>query len=212
MRPVRTKELWRNFKRSYCFAGLAILTAVCAFHPVAQARLRALLRTSPLNVVIIGGGPTLDHNQVAIESNVRYVSRLLPTDTHLSTLFADGDTNSLTVLYIDDVKALAEDKQIMYLLLTGGDRNFSAEGHYRKPTLPIPLDGASTRQNVGQMIDRISHDQQAAAGGVLLYFTGHGSPMNGNLENNHYDVWGRAAIFPFKIWQSKYPICLWKYL
>src|ERR1043166_1338504 len=32
----------------------------------------------PLRVLIVGGGPDLANNQVAIESNVRYVGRLLP--------------------------------------------------------------------------------------------------------------------------------------
>ena len=30
--------------------------------------------------LLVGGGPTADHNQVAIESNVRYLLKLLPND------------------------------------------------------------------------------------------------------------------------------------
>ena len=32
----------------------------------------------------------------------------------------------------------------------------------------------------------------------MLYFTGHGSPLNGNLENNHYDLWGKAGNLSVK--------------
>ena len=41
---------------------------------------------SSLRVLIVGGGPALEHNQVAIESNVRYVTRLLPPGTPKTTL------------------------------------------------------------------------------------------------------------------------------
>ncbi|HEV2472867.1 MAG TPA: hypothetical protein VGS41_09395, partial [Chthonomonadales bacterium] len=35
----------------------------------------------PPRVVIVGGGPDLENNQVAIESNVRYVARILPRES-----------------------------------------------------------------------------------------------------------------------------------
>src|SRR5262245_54512688 len=50
----------------------------------------------PLRVLIVGGGPDLLNNQVAIESNVRYVGKLLPRNCTRTTLFADGDPNHAT--------------------------------------------------------------------------------------------------------------------
>src|ERR1700712_1213190 len=52
-----------------------------------------------LSVLIAGSGPDLSHNQVAIESNVRYVSRLLPAAAVTRVLFADGDPKTKSVLY-----------------------------------------------------------------------------------------------------------------
>lgn len=172
---------------------LCVLLVLCL--PMVRARALHTWRSrhdaAPLRVIIVGGGPNVEHNQVAIESNVRYVTRLLPTTAKRSTLFADGDLEKQTVLYVDDVKALPIEQQALALVLQGSDRDFSDYGHYRKPTIPGGLDGASSKQNVSALIDGISRDPQGGTGGVLLYFTGHGSPQSGNLENNHYDLWGR---------------------
>lgn len=182
----------RFIKPAVGFCVLAFAGASAALPIVAE-------RAVPLSsVIIIGGGPTADHNQVAIESNVRYVSRLLPAQAHKSTLFADGDTNSATVLYVDDVKTLPEPQQTVALAIQGNDQNFTTYGHYRKPTLPGSLDGPSTRDNVGQLIDRAAVTTPSDHGGLLLYFTGHGSPLNGNLDNNHYDLWGKAGNLSVK--------------
>jgi hypothetical protein len=35
----------------------------------------------PLRALLVGGGPNPSHNQVAIESNIRYVYHLLPPKT-----------------------------------------------------------------------------------------------------------------------------------
>lgn len=169
------------------------MAIVGMLHAGAYARIVFALRAAPRCVIIVGGGPSADHNQVAIESNVRYVSRLLPPDTHRSTLFADGDANSASVLYVDDVKAMPVDQQALSLALQGTDRDFSAYGHYRKPAIPGTLDGASTKRNVGLLIDKIGQDPQLSENGVLLYFTGHGSPLNSNLDNNYYDLWGKSG-------------------
>ena len=176
-------------------ASCVIACGLCILRPAAGAHFRALLRSHPLSVIIVGGGPTAEHNQVAIENNVRYVSRLLPPDTHLSTLFADGDVNNASVLYLDDVKALAPDEEALALALQGSDKDFKSYGHYRKPAIPGSLVGASSRQNVGMLLDKVGLESQneGVNGSVLLYFTGHGSPLNGNLENNHYDLWGSSS-------------------
>ncbi|MFX8762664.1 hypothetical protein ABTM82_20145, partial [Acinetobacter baumannii] len=52
--------------------------------------------------LIVGGGPDTEHNQVAIESNVRYLERLLPKDSPTHVLFTDGDPDSKNILCTDD--------------------------------------------------------------------------------------------------------------
>jgi hypothetical protein len=63
-------------------------------------------RAGGLRVLIVGGGPEPDHNQVAIERNVHYVSRLLPAGAPRTILFADGDPASKTVLYEEEARPL----------------------------------------------------------------------------------------------------------
>src|SRR5438105_15496269 len=57
-----------------------------------------------MRVLIVGGGPEPEHNQVAIERNVHYVSRLLPAGASHITLFADGDPSAKTVLSAEQAK------------------------------------------------------------------------------------------------------------
>ena len=49
-------------------------------------------------MLIVGGGPDLQNNQVAIESNVRYVGSCCRR-IRFDTLFADGNANHASVLY-----------------------------------------------------------------------------------------------------------------
>ena len=58
---------------------------------------------APLRVLMLGGGPDLSHNQTAIESNVRYVSRLLPPNAEKRVLFFDGRAQSKDVLCEDNM-------------------------------------------------------------------------------------------------------------
>src|SRR5579862_3913727 len=73
---------------------------------------------SHLRVLIVGSGPDRKNNQVAIESNVRYVDHLLPAGASERVLFANGDPTTKDVL-------------------CENNRN---EPYYREPNLPR-LDG-----------------------------------------------------------------------
>ena len=143
----------------------------------------------PLRVLIVGGGPDLANNQVAIESNVRYVGKLLPPATPRTTLFADGDANRASVLYDDDTKDVSIGERILSLLSP-----YPADdtgGHYRKPNLGAKLDGASRTPDITKVFGQISQEESIAPGGhrLLLYFTGHGSPRTPDFDNNMYDLW-----------------------
>ncbi len=125
-------------------------------------------RTPTLRALLVGGGPDPDHNQVAIESNIRYVHRLLPPGSSSRILFTDGNPRSVNVLY--------EDAQ-------GND-------HYRAPRLPA-LNGPSRLA----AFDREFRSFAAPPGGpLLLYFTGHGGPGESGYDDNEYDLWGGDTL------------------
>ncbi len=120
-------------------------------------------------VLILSGGPDLKHNQVAIESNVRYLARLLPPEATARVLFTDGSRTTRNVLY-EDVRGREK---------------------YRIPQLPR-LDGPNT-------LPQIKAEFQTLAAGpadrpVLLYVTGHGSPSRETLDNNAFDLWDNGDL------------------
>jgi hypothetical protein len=82
--PIRARFFLRPL------VGAALLIATQSDASAANGLLRAL---------IVGGGPNLASNQAAIESNVRYVTKLLPPRYSSTTLFADGKRDSATVIY-----------------------------------------------------------------------------------------------------------------
>ncbi|MBV9851573.1 MAG: hypothetical protein JO250_18040, partial [Armatimonadetes bacterium] len=123
------------------------------------------LRASPLRALLVGGGPDPAHNQVAIESNIRYVHHLLPAGAISRILFTDGNPRSVNVQYE------------------------AASGHtlYRRPRLPA-LDGPSRLASFDTAFRAVTAH---SSGPLLLYFTGHGGPAaNGGYDNNEYDMWG----------------------
>lgn len=127
----------------------------------------------PPKVLIIGGGPDKEYNQVAIESNVRYFARMLPKEWPYRVLFADGTTTSETVRYTPDGETdLRKDK-------------------YRAPNLP-QLDGPSKPDSVVSEISTIAASKPAS---VLLYFTGHGSIARDiRPATSQFDLWGDSRI------------------
>ncbi|CCW35849.1 hypothetical protein CTKA_02053 [Chthonomonas calidirosea] len=143
---------------------------------------------SSLNVLIVGGGPEPDYNQVAIESNVRYVQRLLPANAQCTTLFADGDPKHDTIYYTDP--APISIGQHLYDLLIHEDSTYSAD-RYRPPHLLRGPDGPSRLSAIRNFFDRM-HQQYTTSSDpapLLLYFTGHGSPDRPTYANNRYDLW-----------------------
>lgn len=150
----------------------------------------------PLRVLILGGGPSLDYNQVAIESNVRYVHKLLPKGTVQTTLFADGDANHASVLYDNDASKLSMGESLVNLFLQGTEGD-SDNGRYRKPNIG-KVDGPSKRSEFARQLARIAEEPDLANRQLLLYFTGHGSPGKGDYENNVYDMWGKGEALSVK--------------
>ena len=124
---------------------------------------------APLRALLVGGGPDLAHNQVAIESNIRYVHRLLPPSASARVLFSDGNPLSVNVQYE-----------------TPGGGTL-----YRRPRLPA-LDGPSRLASFDREFQRVA---ARPPGPLLLYFTGHGGPAeDGGYDNNEYDMWGGDTL------------------
>ncbi len=195
-RPARSRRL--GIARATWFACCALLlpltTRALSPHdiprPVRQET--GEKSTVPLRVLIVGGGPSLEYNQVAIESNVRYVARLLPSDAIRTTLFADGNANKATVLYDDDPRAMPTGERVIRLLLGGRDSESYSPAHYRKPNLGSSLDGASKYSELDRVFTQIAGEEskEVSPEPLLLYFTGHGSHNEKEPDNNRYDLWG----------------------
>lgn len=161
----------RTHALAIAFALQLTLTAVAWGPGTPTGRMIAPFRT-----LIVGGGPDLEHNQAAIESNVRYVERLLPSEAAVRVLFTDGNSNSKNVLCED-----ANEKT-----------------YYRAPQI-ARIDGPSDLDHVTAELTAITNDVAARPSlPVLLYFTGHGSPSRSrydpSYDNNRYDLWGHDEL------------------
>lgn len=151
---------------------------------------KAPARLEPLRVLVVGGGPDLQNNQVAIESNVRYVGKLLPRGTERITLFADGNPQNATVLYEEDIHLLPTGERLLRTLLSGREGGDDNSLHYRKPNLEAKLDGASKRTEIEKAFERLTTASKSKKKPIFLYFTGHGSPDESGFNNNVMDLWG----------------------
>ena len=158
---------------------LASAVVVAACFP---ASLPAQAPSGPLTTLTVGGGPDPEYNQVAIESNVRYVDSLLPAVSPRRTLFADGKATTADVLYRDETPAKSPGEAAFRALFGSGNTE-----RFRPPRLPH-LDGPATRASLHAEIERLA--AAPGKGGYLLYFTGHGSPArNNDLNNNTFGLW-----------------------
>ncbi len=128
---------------------------------------------SPLRVLIVGGGPDLQNNQVAIESNVRYVDRLLDPVGDRRILFADGDAQSKTVLC----------------------QGSNGKTYYRAPEIRR-IDGPSQLVPVQTEFESLGRRLSTGSSGrALLYFTGHGSGNRASeFNNNEFDLWDNDRL------------------
>ena len=126
-----------------------------------------------LRTLVVGGGPTRASNQIAIESNVRYLGRLLPASPPYRVLFADGNPQSPNVQYRNGPRTLA----------------------YREPNLPRQ-DGSADLESVKAGLARVADEAKTQPHTeVFLYFTGHGSPDRRTAyADNWFALWGNGRF------------------
>jgi hypothetical protein len=186
MLRTRSLSLCARFLRPF---SLSLISSALLLPLATQAN--APVAASALRVLIIGGGPTKAANQVAIESNVRYIGRLLPPGTACTTLFADGDENSASVLYAEDPRLLPVGERLLRLLLQDRDAPDTNPTHYKKPNLETPLNGSIRRSSIQRAFTQIAQEPLREPPQTLfVYFTGHGSTNRKDSENNVFDLWG----------------------
>jgi len=142
-----------------------------------------LLPAASLQTLVIGGGPNAFNNQIAIESNVRYMGRLVRPGDPFRVLFADGSLATKSVRFIADTPG--PETKIGPFSVPG------SKDQYREPQLPR-LDGATIVDNVRNEIAALAKTPKLP---VLLYFTGHGS-LATDLKLSQFDLWsgGRFAV------------------
>lgn len=174
--------------RSATVCGVAGLVAMCVGICAGAPGQRAMVGRA----LIVGGGPDRAHNQASIESNVRYVRRLLPRRAALTVLFADGDPASDSVLAESAGTTRTRDEMLLERILDPRGADTPVATSYRRPGTTL-LHGPAG-------IDAITHEFAAlrevrpSSAPLLLYFTGHGSmDPGGNLDNNVYDLWGGSG-------------------
>jgi len=160
-------------QRLFLTISLSIGAAACliAWTPVIG------FYNAPFRTLIVGGGPDIEHNQVAIESNVRYLNRLLPPGSQTRVLFADGNPET------KDIQCQGDDAKVFY-----------------KKSDIAKIDGPSELGTIKSELATIAADAQSNPDApVLLYFTGHGSPEPNQdpkrrAENNSYDLWNHKEL------------------
>jgi hypothetical protein len=168
--------------------ALILLLALLALGPLHAEQAGA--GSAALRTLIVGGGPDPENNQVAIERNVYYVSRLLPAGAARTILFADGDPAAKTVLYEEKPRLLPRAERVFRLLFGTREEAYPTTLRYRAPALPR-LDGPARRTAITAAFEEL----QRGADPVLLYFTGHGSrARNRNLDNSQFDLWGNDRV------------------
>lgn len=182
------RPLWERLAAVGAILSLALPAALHADNPKAENK----AQFPDLRVLVVSGGPQPQHNQVAIENNVRYFLKLLPDRLVRTVLFADGDRQRSTVLFEEPGKALSREEKIVALAVKGREAVHLTSQKYRPPSIP-QLDGAAKKADVSASFEKVRQEYATNPRPLLLYFTGHGSQArNRDLENNVFDLWGET--------------------
>lgn len=148
--------------------------------------------TAPLRTLIISGGPDVEYNQYAIESNARYLEKLTEKSSWRRVYFADGKPNSRTISAIVSNPATQTARALAVVL----DEDLPGDRITANASTLGRIDGASTKPAVTKVLNAFAQPKQGELG--LLYFTGHGSAggsqMRPDYVNTTYALWNDDDI------------------
>lgn len=154
----------------------------------------SLARADDLRVLIVGGGPEPSQNQVSIESNVRYMLKILPAGSVATVLFADGNRQNETVVFEEKTRPFPPGERILKLLLQNRAAAAPTVHRYRAPSLS-QMDGGLSRAELSSAFEKLPQREGETAKSYLLYFTGHGrQARNRDLNNNIFDLWAKETV------------------
>jgi hypothetical protein len=174
--------------RLYPTRAFVLLSALLALSVASS------MRADEGRALVVGGGPSPENNQIAIENNVKYFLRLLPGDWTRSVFFADGDPEKETVLFESTQKEMKPAERMLALVLHGRRAANTTSLKFRKPSL-AHVDGPAKKPEILTAFDRLSSQKAEPNHPLLLYFTGHGSPAkNRDLDNNVFDLWDGGTL------------------
>ncbi len=178
----------RSLTRRFRLAGRSLLLTV------ALSLLLSPSRAEDLRVLIVGGGPEPDQNQVSIESNVRYMLRILPAGSVATVLFADGSRQNATVVYEEKTRPFPPGETVLKLLLQNRAAAVPIVPRYRAPSL-TQMDGGLSRAELSSAFEKLPQGAGETAKSFLLYFTGHGrQARDRDLNNNIFDLWAKETV------------------
>ena len=150
------------------------------------------LASKPLRTLIISGGPDVEYNQYAIESNARYLESLTQSSRWRRIYFADGQAGSRTISTVASTPASKAARILAWV--TGGD--LPDDSVVTQASTLKRIDGASTKPAVLRVLGAFAQPKPGESG--LLYFTGHGSPGGSqarpDYKNTTYALWNDNAI------------------
>jgi hypothetical protein len=135
-------------------------------------------------VSLIGGGDTLEHSQVQIESNVGWLQTIFrEREIETRTYFGTGDGEESDVAYLAPTE-----------LASAGTVLLPHEPRVRYRRHELPDVAGSTRKP--ELTEALRRDLGSLAPGddALVIFNGHGGIDHGDTRNNYLKLWGEGRM------------------
>ncbi|MFM7187468.1 MAG: hypothetical protein ACKO14_06590, partial [Armatimonadota bacterium] len=148
-----------------------------------------------LRVIIFGGGPTPESNQVAIENNVKWMMSILPDWSNSFVMFGDGTTTT-DIVQISPKRTKAHRVLATFFGDAPTDVDKDTPIAYR-PSSVSRIDASSKKSSIDMAFGRL--EKERTKDPVFLYFTGHGSRGRTGFDTNRYDLWREEGITPSEL-------------
>lgn len=179
------------------FQRNATRRTAAAFATIAATASLAIASASgpSLRVIIFGGGPTPESNQVAIENNVKWMMSILPDWSNSFVMFGDGTTTT-DIVQISPKRTKAHRVLATFFGDAATDVDKDTPIAYR-PSSVSRIDAASKKSSIDAAFGQLEKDRSKDP--VFLYFTGHGSRGRTGFDTNRYDLWREEGMTPSEL-------------